>query len=72
MIWSERSRKTRQTRKWVNERESEREREREREREKERERERVRENLNLHLFLFNLGYKLGRTPLFIWPLKLMT
>ena len=25
-------------------------------------------NLNLNLFLFYNGYKLGRMPLFIWPL----
>ena len=40
----------------------------ERERERKRERERERENLNLNLFLFYNGYKLGRMPLFIWPL----
>ena len=36
-----------------------------------RERERDKEfelNLNLNLFLFYNGYKLGRMPLFIWPL----
>ena len=27
-----------------------------------------RENLNLNLFFFYNGYKLGRMPLFIWPL----
>ena len=27
-------------------------------------------NLNLNLFLLYNGYKLGRTPLFIWPLIL--
>ena len=35
---------------------------------KEKEREREIENLNLNLFLFYNGYKLGRMPLFIWPL----
>ena len=25
-------------------------------------------NLNLNLFLFYISYKLGRMPLFIWPL----
>ena len=39
-----------------------------RERKKESERERVNLNLNLNLFLFYNGYKLGRMPLFIWPL----
>ena len=34
----------------------------------ERERERENLNLNLNLFLFYNGYKLGRMPLFIWPL----
>ena len=34
----------------------------------ERERENLNLNLNLNLFLFYNGYKLGRMPLFIWPL----
>ena len=28
----------------------------------------MRENLNLNSFLFYKGYKLGRMPIFIWPL----
>ena len=40
----------------------------EKEGEKERERERERERENLNLFLFYNDYKIGRMPLFIWPL----
>ena len=50
------------------EREGERKIEREKETEGERERKRENLNLNLNLFLFYNGYKLGRMPLFIWPL----
>ena len=35
---------------------------------REREKENLNLNLNLNLFLFYNGYKLGRMPLFIWPL----
>ena len=38
------------------------------ERKRKRERENLNLNLNLNLFLFYNGYKLGRMPLFIWPL----
>ena len=40
----------------------------ERLKQRERERENLNLNLNLNLFLFYNGYKLGRMPLFIWPL----
>ena len=58
------------TNKKLREKERKRETKRKRERRRERERERERENLNLNLnlFLFYNGYKLGRMPLFIWPL----
>ena len=38
------------------------------ERERGRDRENLNLNLNLNSFLFYNGYKLGRMPLFIWPL----
>ena len=36
--------------------------------ERQREKKNLNLNLNLNLFLFYNGYKLGRMPLFIWPL----
>ena len=47
-------------------------RQKQRERERKRQTERGRDRMiwDLNLFLFYNGYKLGRMPLFIWPLDI--